>query len=330
MQDQLQDHDEQHDDGPARDPEYTESSVSAYGSNADARQAFREMQIKPSRTKRSSALGKRFKEPAFYHYGSSVECFQWPNGAGLMERTNRQNRGGRQLRCQDGDSLDGIGVDQLYRFINGEDLHLSEVVTSHSNDFRGNVAIEFEDGTFVVVLYDSSANARQGSRRAGMLVRPDDPLHTQVDRYVGRGDLDALSDLVAPDDVLASDMDVIDSQSYRSGDGWRTPDHEGGYGDEEMLGNAIIRQGEWYFIPEPDFSPDGEVLKPLSENVDNPLGSHKPRDLVVEDDEIFVRGTVRHQRNEHAMFNLYETWHRVVENTEDMYVFEGRRGGRWE
>lgn len=333
---------------PDRHPGYEETTKSAYGSNSDARKAFSDMQIKPSRTQRSSALRKRFKRTAWYHYGSSVECFQWPSGAGLMERTNRQNRGGVTLRMQDGERLPAINVDQLWRFVRDQDadLGLSMVKTGYSGDMRSNAVIEFETGHYVVVLYDRSARARNGSTRAGMFVAPDDPHHTRVERYVNRGDLDKLSDLVAPDDVLASDLPVIDCKSYREGskDSRWVPDNVGGYGDEDVLGECIIRQGEWYFLPQPDFSPhENEVEKPLNGDARTPLGSHTPRDVVVRDPdqqtldgesatepEIYVRGTVRHNRNEHAMFNLYEMWHRVVENTEDMYVFEGRRGGRWE
>lgn len=66
------------------------------------------------------------------------------------------------------------------------------------------------------------------------------------------------------------------------------------------------------------------------------LGSHRPSHLAItEDGEIYVRGSVRHIRQEHPMVNFRDIWHRAVENTLDGVVFDtstpdqvsGRSGG---
>lgn len=349
--------------GPQRDPRYEETTKSAYGTNGDAQSAFSDFKIKPSRTKRRSALRKRFVEPAYYSYGSSVECFQWDNGAGLIEATNRQRRGSVRLRMQDGEQLRGLSADQLYDFLrehsnnsrtSAPDIGLSQTVTQHgaetdygSLDTRENFVIEFDTGDYLVVLYDASANrrARTSAQRAGMLVRESDPHFAQVERIIQRDAYGDLSDLVAPDEVLASDLEVIDSSTYRNGSGRA---NAGGFGDEDRVGDVIIRQGEFYTCPRPDLEfPEHMIEKPLSEYEDSSaLGSHIPRDqVVIEEDDtqqtlgesgpsiepgVYVRGTIRHERNEHSMFNLYDVWHKAVENTEDMVAFERSNGMRVE
>jgi len=343
---------------PKRHPEYEETTKSCYGSQADALSAFAEMQIKPSRITRRSELWKSFEQPAYYHYANSIHCYQWEQGAGLIERTSRQRRGDVRLRAQDGTQVVQVSASGILNLLSECDveLGLSHVVTQHTAktdydrlDTRENSVIEFEGGHYIVVLYDASANSREGSMYAGMFLANDDPRNEHVRRYIDRDAYAQLSDIVAPDEVLSSDLDVIDSSTYRNDEGWSVADNEGGYGDEEKLGNMIIRQGEWYFIPKPEIAfSSNEIEKPLSNYEDRSvLGSHVSRDQVVVDGErgqlrldeetapeiddgVYVRGTVRHSRNEHSMFNLYETWHTVVENTEDMFVFESQTGGRWE
>jgi len=52
------------------------------------------------------------------------------------------------------------------------------------------------------------------------------------------------------------------------------------------------------------------------------LGSHVPRDVAVEDGDIFIRGTFRHTNQEHQMVNLKDRWHLAIENTRDVTVFD--------
>lgn len=78
------------------------------------------------------------------------------------------------------------------------------------------------------------------------------------------------------------------------------------------------------------FTPDEEPFDP------DALGSHRPSHLAItEDGEMYVRGSVRHIRQEHPMVNFRDIWHRAVENTLDGVVFDtstpdsttGRSGG---
>lgn len=71
-------------------------------------------------------------------------------------------------------------------------------------------------------------------------------------------------------------------------------------------------------------------------NTDQPMESHVPRDLAIEDDgSLYVRGTVRHADNDHHMVN-FENWHLAVTHDRQGIVFNtkppenpsGRSGGR--
>ncbi|MFB6237020.1 MAG: hypothetical protein ABEH81_01480 [Halopenitus sp.] len=62
-------------------------------------------------------------------------------------------------------------------------------------------------------------------------------------------------------------------------------------------------------------------------NARNELGSHTPRDLMLDDeDNIYVRGTFRHTPNEHYMLSLGDSWHRAV--THDHAVRTSDSGDR--
>ncbi len=96
----------------------------------------------------------------------------------------------------------------------------------------------------------------------------------------------------------------------------------------------VKRQGEWYFIPFPEMQFPRDVIEyPLKlyrrwGAEDKHLGRHIAREKVawvfsIEEAEgnpyfehsriyIFVRGTVRHVRQDHRMLNLGETWHLAV------------------
>ena len=163
----------------------------------------------------------------------------------------------------------------------------------------------------------------------------------------------------------------------------------------DEVGDEYVRQGEWFFIPDEDYSPQAPILKPFTftdstwdmshvktedyvefdEIRDEPLrscpecgsqvfdmhshrpivtcrpcnytviydelvvedfivhdkytsaekrlGNHVPRDLTVENGEIYVRGTVRHRRNEHTMLNLGEVWHKAVTHDQNVMTSGG-------
>lgn len=109
---------------------------------------------------------------------------------------------------------------------------------------------------------------------------------------------------------------------------------------------TIMRQGEHFFVPRPDLGDyrllDTEVGEHADENgLEKPqshkrrygggykahhdLGSHAARDyLRLLDGRRFVRGTIRHIRNEHRMINLGEVWHEVFTNTREVQVVTER------
>lgn len=111
----------------------------------------------------------------------------------------------------------------------------------------------------------------------------------------------------------------------------------------EDYGRDVVRQGEWFFVPQEDLEvPKDKVIKRLKQcrdsdgnlkrwsDGDDYLGSHIPRDMfITADGRVFVRGTVRHIRNEHEMVNLGETWHLAFkERYKDTYIAEPQGGSK--
>jgi hypothetical protein len=270
------------------------------------------------------------------------------------------------------------------------------VKEAYDND-RQVQRVELTTGAEVVLLYDSTAQDPDETK-CGFYLPP-----KEAELYDGaEGALDALQ----PIDVIQAKergMDIVPADEY-AGNGAH------GWFDDGILGEAVIRQGEWYLIPmDEDFSPRAPVYKPLpTANRENDwdlsnivvpgaddlvdldqvsglptacpdcgaggleidadlpfvscqdcdfgavyddaeyerlveerrdewvedkfsedykdaldtLDSHRPRDLAVYEGVTLVRGTFRHQRNEHNMVNLKERWHLVAENTRDVTVFD--------
>lgn len=58
----------------------------------------------------------------------------------------------------------------------------------------------------------------------------------------------------------------------------------------------------------------------------NRMGSHEARDLLFQDGKLYVRGTVRHKRNEHRVLNLGETWHRAKTHNYTVMTGDTSRG----
>lgn len=54
----------------------------------------------------------------------------------------------------------------------------------------------------------------------------------------------------------------------------------------------------------------------------NPLGSHRPREVVTFGDYHFVRGMIRHDTRDHNAINLGDTWHLAIDNGRDGFVFD--------
>lgn len=132
---------------------------------------------------------------------------------------------------------------------------------------------------------------------------------------------------------------------------------------EKYQGKAIVRQGEWFFIPGPDLEPRPE----LDSDARDILGNHKPQrqgtegaraplptecpncDVVdinlgaMEDSsaecrncgaeipkKVYVRGNIGHRNNDHHYINLGDTWHRAVSHNREVTTvsLDGPGGGR--
>jgi hypothetical protein len=77
---------------------------------------------------------------------------------------------------------------------------------------------------------------------------------------------------------------------------------------------AYLRQGEWFFVPRPDFDADGQRVQ---ENGSLVRGAGKPHRVELlcrsRDGGTYVRGRVSHP--DHATIRL-DVWHEVFRNTE--------------
>lgn len=140
-----------------------------------------------------------------------------------------------------------INYDTTRDPIGGHDIVVG-VSRSRRND-RQTQMIEFSNGAAVVLLWDSTANNPDESK-AGFRLAPEEAETVTTAS-------DAL-DVLQPIDVQQAKehgLDVLEADDY-AGDG---ADFGG-----EQLGDAIIRQGEWYFIPMPDgWQPEVPIYKPL-------------------------------------------------------------------
>lgn len=122
-------------------------------------------------------------------------------------------------------------------------------VRKHWSNDRQTMLVEFSTGAKVVLLWDSTAKDA-AERKAGFYLPPEEAAIIQTAS-------DAL-DLLQPIDVLQArerNLDVIPADEYAGDDlSFHGP----------ALGDAIIRQGEWYLIPMPeDFDPKAPIFKPL-------------------------------------------------------------------
>lgn len=187
-----------------------------------------------------------------------------------------------------------------------------------------------------------------------------------------------VDDLLLPDEVAQSNGRMVTSREFtktrlteteaqrHESYGGKLTETARKYGEARMLnrqhfranlqGNAIVRQGEWFFIPIYKFdlpftagdrlpkecadcgatrfevNPDGTICKECGHlhvdgfgDLDRRLGNHRPREAAYVDSETYVRGTVRHENNDHHMIHLGETWHKAVTHDRDVRVFGTRR-----
>jgi len=125
---------------------------------------------------------------------------------------------------------------------------ITEVESYEVQRWRENTVLFLDSGAAILVVYDSTAMdydnrwcaTRLEPGQASTVRRSDNPL-----------------DVVKPDIVLSAEADGADIV---------TSDEWGGNGSpwrDARCGDAIVRQGEWYFVPmSEDFSPDAPVYRP--------------------------------------------------------------------
>jgi len=111
--------------------------------------------------------------------------------------------------------------------------------------------LRLNTGAAVVMLIDSTAN-NPNERKCGFYLPPEEaPLYDRVSDAV-----DSLQP-VAVQQALNADQFTLTPADEFAGDGAT-------FYTESLLGDTIIRQGEWYLVPMPaGFQPDAPVYKPL-------------------------------------------------------------------
>lgn len=158
-------------------------------------------------------------------------------------------------------------------------------------------------------------------------------------------------ELLRPEEVKESDMQVVDSSEYtktrftdpsdevierenlkEDQSRWASSDRYKNHKAylEKYQGTAIVRHGEWFFIPAPEFEP-GHMDEPTEPASPTDLGSHtvKRKDGAWRvGDTVYVRGSVGHSTNDHNTVNLGDTWHKAVTHNRDVQVIDGTGSGR--
>lgn len=157
---------------------------------------------------------------------------------------------------------------------------------------------------------------------------PDAPIHKPLPKATRDSDWDLspVADEVPPEDDLVGvfHIDGLPTNCPECGSGGleidanvplaECPDCSFGaiYDDEEYERYVEERTEQWR----------DERYNELYQDALDTLNSHRPRDLAVTEDAIYVRGTFRHIGNEHQMVNLDDRWHLAAENTRDVNVFD--------
>lgn len=185
-------------------------------------------------------------------------------------------------------------------------------------------------------------------------------------------------ELLLPDEVATSTKKIVDSREYtktrlneheqqrHEAAGGKLTETERKYGEPRMLNRqyfradlqkyAIVRQGEWFFIPVREWDMDfsitegvprecascagtsfdvtftetvcnecGHVHALIESDPDRRLGNHRPRDSVYVNGDTYVRGMVKHSNGDHHGINLGERWHKAVTHDRDVRIFGNGR-----
>jgi len=147
--------------------------------------------------------------------------------------------------------------------------------------------------------------------------------------------------LLTPQEVSESDYDVVASDEYTKST-FRDPTDEQvnveglevrerygtryGYNHKRyrpsMMGNSIIRHGEWFFIPRKDFSKSD--YEDGGRTARKKLGNHhvQREDGIAMDSDgkIYVRGMITHANGDHNAVHLGDIWHLAVTHDREVSV----------
>lgn len=248
--------------------------------------------------------------------------------------------------CEEHDvELAHVGLDFVRGIINhqttgrvrrGHDLHATQIVDVE-RDGDNNRLITFENNTQVFYGYDHTSH---GSGRFGFVIEARAPV-PEPERAL---------DLLTPDEVLRAQADgaeierqgewfFVDEQysddepqsaihkpGVNSKPFGPTPldshiprDWKAQYDDETVVENYLDHDGTSFVTEQPDLDDAGDVVKHYA------YGElHYKSDLTwaqLQDEilgGVWLRGTVRHDRNEHYIENLGDTWHKAVTHRKDV------------
>lgn len=192
---------------------------------------------------------------------------------------------------------------------------------------------------------------------------------SELERMDEEGVQEVLEEILKPEEVRGSDMPVVDSSEYsktrlskkeveahRSHGGSVTKISRGRWRKDyignlqqyraDLRGRVIVRQGEYFFIPDYSFDPsehpdarfsmyekrdDGEGWR--SRYRQRILGSHVPQrseGIVTVDGGVWVQGSIRHEDGDHDAINLGDIWHKVVtHDREAVSIDTSPRGGSY-
>lgn len=220
--------------------------------------------------------------------------------------------------------------------------------TGRTRGARHPLLVELRDDNGGVVVIRDSTTKDRDARLCGFYVTADEIRQART--------VFDLEDLLVPEEVRRSGYPVVPVDQmvpYRSSH--YAPTH-----GKDDRGEVAQRQGEWFFVPVDEFDvavADGglprtcahcgasafEVIDAVTtckacghQHVDpdshdgwrDTLDSHQPTKYVPpmpdDSDRVagYVRGTARHDRNEHYMGRFGDTWHKAVTHGRDVLVFD--------
>lgn len=108
-------------------------------------------------------------------------------------------------------------------------------------------SVELNNGGAVILLWDSTAN-NPDERVCGFYAPPEEYRHVDT--------VDQAFDLLEPEEVQYARLDMVPADEF-SGD-------DATFSNEELCGDVIVRQGEWYLLPMPEgFTPENPIHKAM-------------------------------------------------------------------